>query len=191
MSYPRTLPFPRGTTMSQGSGQTLSDTIWKKLEGSKYSVTDTEHGTGQEVVLRVVKNDTTDLTVARACVSFSKTSEDDWGCRVDGLAGTEGEVAKPIDDAYYGHLTKILADDLFYVVEEGPCDIAGVASGCAITEGCGVAAHASGLIDIAADAQYIVGTACEAQSTSVSPVVLTNVMAGIATIKGGKAGTAD
>ena len=132
------LPFQRGTTFSQagkdgtGAMVTLSDTIAKNLEGRLYQVPDTIHNTGHFITLRIVKNDSgATMAVARKFLTFTTASVSDWGRRVLAIAGdNQGERCKPMDDAYfYGTentsthavMTTIADDDLFYVVEEGPC----------------------------------------------------------------------
>ena len=115
----KSLPFPRGRTFYDANTDvTLSDTLYSHLEGQIFEVEDTEHGTGEKVLLRVVKNDTgAAITVARKFCEFSVTSSADWGLRVGTFpADTAGAVCKPIDDAYTAGDT-IDQYDLFYVVE--------------------------------------------------------------------------
>jgi len=175
------LPFPRGTTFQQGLSLTPTDTSFQDLEGKIFESHDTVHGTGRMIKLRVVKNDTgAVITVARRFVTFSTTSAYDYGSRVSGFSGA-GNVCKPIDDKYAVGF-EIPDDDLFYVVEEGPCNVLTEASAVALTgTGNVVASDASG---------YVNGTPCNQATeyaagvigpaaTSTATAVVVNVEAGL------------
>jgi hypothetical protein len=170
------LPFPRGTTYSQSAknGQntqvTLSDTLGNNLEGRTYQVKDTIHNTGHFIRLRVVKNDSgAQLTNLRQLHSFSTASTTDWGKRIDGASGSQGEMCKPIDDAYYygtestavgGNWTAIATNDLLYVVDEGPC-LVETATDSEIgnyEQGVGCASDGSGRIELAVAGDTVIGT---------------------------------
>ncbi len=139
------LPFPRGETMSQGAPITLTDAAYKDLEGKIFDVQDSKHGTGKPVRLRIVKNDSGgDLTVARTFMGFSTTSDYDYGSRSSGLAGA-GAPCKPMDDMYVVGFT-IPDDDLFYVVESGPCYVNTAAASVDLPAGTVVASAANGVI---------------------------------------------
>jgi len=156
------LPFPRGGTMSDWGQITGSDTMWHQLEGKIVKVVDTLHGTGQEMLLRIVKNDSGGaLTVARKFMGFSVTDAGDFGRRSSGFAGA-GKVCKPLDDAYtVGQV--IPQYDLFYVVEEGPCYVKTEASAVALTgTGNVVASDASGFVN---------GTPCAQASEYAAGVI--------------------
>ena len=164
----KTLPFPRGSTLSDGELVGLDDDSFSHLEGKLFEVPDTVHGTGQTIILRAVKNDSTaDITVARTLMAFSTTTANDFGARVSGLAGA-GAVCKPMDDAYVVGFT-IPDDDIFYVVERGPCDVNSNAGDVAIAAGMAMASAANGVLKSGTCAQateYCVGTAMEAQTSS-------------------------
>ena len=167
------LPFPRGSTWSDGSGQTLSDTTASDLEGKLYVVPDTVHGTGRHVVLRCVKNDSSgDITAARKLYSFSVGALDVGG-RIDGIAGSAGELCKPLDDAYTVGMT-IPDDDLFYVVDEGPCYVTSEASTYNITAQDAVANDTSGLVNgaKAAAGEYPFGVADQSSTDESTSVVI-------------------
>lgn len=125
MNSRKELPFPRGSTFSDkgGNGIALDDNTYSHLEGQIFETEDTVHGTGTKVKLRVVKNDTSaEITVARAFGKFSAGALD-FGRRIGKFpANTAGAIVKPLDDAYVVG-TKIPDDDLFYVVEAGPCAV--------------------------------------------------------------------
>ena len=174
MSITSNLPFPRGSTAScQGLADvTLSDTTWDALEGREYIVKDTEHGTGKMVTLMVVKADGTAITTANQLVKFSTTSANDWGRRVV-VNDTGGGVVMPVDDAYTAS-TVIAANDLFYVVTKGPCDIMAEATASAINSGESVTAEVLAIFkDPAAAGEYVIGSAME--DATESTVCLINV----------------
>ncbi len=125
------LPFPRGSTYSDGpnGAVTMTATTADELTGRLYVVRDTNHGTGLNVVLRCVRNTTggsitIDGTAAlpqHRIYSFDGDSKD-WGTEIDAVTGAIGEVGKPIDDEYPGAMV-IVENDLLYVVDEGPTKI--------------------------------------------------------------------
>ena len=174
MSYVHVgLPFPRGNVRSDKSDDiTLSDTTFSDLEGKLYMVNDTVHSTGKNVILRAVKNDTgSDITVARDCFYRYSTGANDFGRRIAGKCNAAGIVGRPIDDKYpVGYV--IPDDDIFYVVEEGPCYVKTEASSVNLSAGDAVATDASGLVNGAAAAagEAVLGTidaACTTASTTV------------------------
>lgn len=206
MIIEKVLPFARGTFYSEarkGTGAlvTMDDSTAKNLEGRLYQVQDTLHKRGGPVILRIVKNDAgRDITCSRRCVSFSTTSTEDWGHRVNNF-GAAGVVAKPIDDAYYygenptytskleltmssrNVETTIMDDDLFYVVEEGPCDVESTTVAGTTAVGGPVQCIAGGVyggqIGPAVDDDYQVGTYLETVSTASITAILIEVHAGI------------
>ena len=119
--YPNVLPFPRGKTW--GDGQvTLDATSGANLLGKLFEVPDTVNGTGQSVVLRVVKNDSgSAIAVARKGIAYH-TGAKDFGRFASGYVGATGGYGQPLDDAYTIG-ANIAANDLFYVVEQGPCQL--------------------------------------------------------------------
>lgn len=143
------LPFPRGGTYGDGgaNGLTLDDNTASHLEGRIYEVEDTIHGTGGKTKLRIVKNDTSaDITVARAFGEFSVGALD-FGRRIGTFpADTAGAIVKPLDDAYVVG-TKIPDDDLFYVVEAGPCAVKAEATISTAAAGLACATDNKGLVD--------------------------------------------
>jgi len=169
------LPFPRGKTFSQNADSTkftLSDQNFKSLEGKTFEVTDTVHGTGEKIKLRVVKNDSgAAITVAAdRLVMFSVTSDTDFGNRVSGYNTVAGGVCKPIDDDYAVGFS-IPDDDLFYIIEEGLCDIEAENTG--ISAGNAVASNNTAQVNnaVAAAGEYVVGTAQEASAASTALLV--------------------
>jgi hypothetical protein len=166
-NYSTILPFPRGQTFLDGA-YTGDDNTASHLEGRIYEAVDTVHNTGQMVKLRVVKNDSAGtLTVARRCIRFATTSDTDWGRRAAGFCTTAGEPGKPIDDAYT--VGKVLADDdLFYVVEEGFCDLKAGTAVPTISAGVAFQVDGSGYLDDTAPAagNCIIGRLTEAATAS-------------------------
>ncbi len=173
----KNLPFPRGRTYGDGV-LTLDDTSGSQLEGKLYEVKDTLHGTGIPVVLRVVKNEKgSTITADRLCLSFAVAESTDFGRRVDGIAGTAGEIAKPVDDYYKTvGVTTFLDNDLFYLVESGMCDILTSATGTAASAGELVQMKGTGLITKAGNTDTVIGVAMETLSTASSTACLVNVM---------------
>ena len=176
----RELPFPRGTTMSDGA-YTPSAGQFSHLVGRRYAVHDELHGGGDDVVLRVVENDSASaLTYSRRCVSFSTGSTTEFGSKVDGIAGTGGEICKPMDDYYYGKLSSIPAYDLFYVVDEGRCDILTTADSSLEGYHEPVQMIGNGKIDVAAANDNVIGETMEpASNTAASTAVCVYVHQGI------------
>ena len=179
--YLRELPFPRGSTLSCASLISLDDSTMSQLEGRLVQVEDTEHGTGEQITLRIVKNDTGgDITVSKKLAAFSTTSESDYGCRIGTFVNTtDGGVCKPIDDAYT--ITTIPDDDLFYVVEEGSCDIVSAAGGISSAAGEAVSSDNLGCIkdNASAAGKYVVGVLQEAAAVAATAYRV-RVSAGIA-----------
>lgn len=179
----RALPFPRGGVMSDDV-QTPVDGDFGHLVGRLFAVNDELHGGAEDVVLRVVQNNSGGaLTVSRRCVSFSTGNVNEFSQKIDGIAGTGGEICKPIDDYYYGRRTSIPANDLMYVVDEGRCDIMSTAD-CSLAAGfVAVQMIGNGKIDVAADKDYVVGTAMEpAANTDATTAVCVFVQAGLTLI---------
>jgi hypothetical protein len=180
----KTLPFPRGDTRSYRELVTVDDTTFSDIEGRLYEVPDTVHGTGMPVILRVVKNDeSADITISTAkkiLRTFSTTSVTDWGRRCSGAAGA-GAVCKPIDD-YYAEtsgLTTIPDNDLYYVVEEGPCYVySDTTQAPAITAGQAVASDSAGACTAALAGNAVLGTAMESETLTNTKFVVM-VKAGI------------
>ncbi len=174
MSPDTALPFPRGGTMSDFGQVTGSDTMWSHIEGRIYRVPDTVHNTGQEVLLRAVKNDSGGtLTVARKFMGFSLTSDYDFGRRCDGTAGA-GKVCKPMDDGYAVGLV-IPDDDIFWVIEKGPATVKTEASAVNLAAGGAVASDSSGFINGATCAQateYSAGTVNAATFATATDTVI-------------------
>jgi len=178
----RELPFPRGSTFSDAGIVTMDDSMRSDLEGKLVQVEDTVHDTGEQITLRIVKNDTDGaITVARKCGEFSTTSEADYGARIGTFpCDTDGAVCKPIDDAYTVGFS-IPDDDLFYVVEEGLCDILSNASAITSAAGEAVAVDTAGTLkdNAAAAGKYVIGVLQEA-ATVAATAYLVRVSGGIA-----------
>lgn len=172
------LPFPRGDTMSQGGAMTLSDTSYQDLEGKIFWSHDAKHNTGRGIKLRVVKNDTGgDITVTQRFMGFS-LGANDFGARAAEVSAA-GEVCKPIDDMYAIGFT-IPDDDLFYVIEEGPCYVLTETSTVALDAGNVVATDSTGFVN---------GTPCvqasEYAAGSIGPQAVTAATAIIVYIDAG------
>ncbi len=158
------LPFPRGSTWSDKSGQTLDSNTANDLTGRLYTAPDTTHGTGMSVILRCVRANVA-ITIGGTAAaplhqifSFDGDSKD-WGTEIDAVTGAVGEVGKPIDDAYTGAFV-IPANDLCYVVEEGPTKVASTSSMAIAAAHSPVTPGATGLlhVDEAGGGEYVLGT---------------------------------
>ena len=167
----RCLPFPRGYTMADGI-ITPGDTGRDHLEGKLYEVPDTEHGSGVNVILMAVKNDTgAAITVARKFGEFSAATALDHGRRIGQFpCNTAGAVVLPLDDAYTVGAS-IADDDIFYVVVYGYCDVLTGASVASLAAAGAVASDNAGLIAdqaTAAAGEFVVGTLDYAASYSAN-----------------------
>lgn len=116
MSSKQNMPFARGQT----AGVTATTDL-TQFEGMVFIVPDTKYGTGRDVRLRCVRNNTGIALSAKQLVVFTNANK----MAVDGLtrlgpaAAAGPDHGVPVDDAY-GSVT-IAAGDLFYVIEAGPC----------------------------------------------------------------------
>ena len=175
--YQRELPFPRGTTWSDGggTGMTIANVEIEHLLGTEYTVKDTEHGTGVDIVLRLLKNDgDADITFDNQLLQFD-TGAKDYGRVCTVVTDTAGQPCIPIDD-FYADSFVIPDNDYFYGVVRGPCNIkteAGAITHAVVQE---VICDDSGyLYGAAASAgQFLIGTVDQGGSTS-STAVLVNV----------------
>lgn len=178
MNSRKELPFPRGSTFSDkgGNGIALDDNTYSHLEGQIFETEDTVHGTGTKVKLRVVKNDTgSDITVAKKFGEFS-TGALDFGRRIGQFpANTAGAIVKPLDDAYVVG-TKIPDDDLFYVVDAGPCEVLAEATITTAAAGLACCTDNAGLVDGAEcpEGSYAVGTLDATPTLNTAVVVWVN-----------------
>ena len=113
--------FKRGQTLYGGSPpSTTTDVV--DILGEQIIQKDTENSTSKHVLLRAVQNTSGGTLTGRRPLKYEIGF---FGRRVDGYATAvcHGPVAGYIDDAYG---TKTIADkDVFWIVEEGPCDRGG------------------------------------------------------------------
>jgi hypothetical protein len=163
------LPFPRETTMygGGGNGQTIN-ADWvagtNHLVGKVYEVPDTVHGLGGTVKLRVIRNITgSAITPANKFVEMTAAAAGDFGRNSGGFGASvsaAGVVCKPMDDAYPTTTNLIKDDDLFYVVEEGPCNVLAESTITTAAAGTACQTDANGLADgvVAAATNFAVGT---------------------------------
>lgn len=179
----KTLPFPRGQTASDSGLVDLDDSTFSDLEGKIFEVPDTEHGTGEAILLRAVKNDSgSDITVARKFMRFAINALD-FGRRVAGVVNAAGAVCKPVDDAYAVGFV-ILDDDIFYVVERGKCGVLTESSAVALDAGAVVASDSSGFVNgtpCAQATEYAAGKIGPAAYATATEVVV-DVQAGLGQI---------
>jgi len=166
-----TLPFERGKTFADGNSSVIGSGKNEQLLGKKYTVPDTQHGFGEDVVLRVVMwNDATaHTTTARSkgmALNGSGTTGT-AGAKCTAVVAAKGGVGKPIDDAYAAGVV-IPQYDLFYVVEEGRCDVDTGTTG-ALTAGTAVAFASDGTIGVApATGEFVLGLVDETISTAAA-----------------------
>lgn len=177
----RALPFPRGQAYNADSLLTMSNTLMDHLEGKFYAVPDTVHNTGKMVTLMVVKNRTgAAITVARKFVELTAEAALGWGCKATTFpCDTAGAVAVPLDDDMTVGAT-IAADDLFYVVVEGPCYVLTGATVNSLAAGGSVASDNAGLIANQANAaagEFCIGTLDYLASYTAATATIVNVSA--------------
>lgn len=185
MTYQTTLPFPRGKTAC-GGVLTADATIFKNLEGKVFEVPDTQHKYGSPVKLRVVRNASgSAITVTKGKLYKFATGAGETGGQIAGLNTTAGGVCKPIDDAYAASFS-IPANDLFYVVEAGRCDVLTCASttGAALYTTSGIGAQmqcsaGSVLAETAAAAGDFVLGILDQTCATTSTLVRVNILEGL------------
>lgn len=115
------LPFNRGETWHNGG--TVESTSAEKILGHEYEVLDTENGTGRFVHLKLVRNESGSTLAAGDCVLYKSTED---GISIGGLG-------HPLHERYAGHVdslytSTIPANDIFYIVLDGPVDRQNVAA---------------------------------------------------------------
>ena len=144
---------------------------------------DTINGSGKLVTLRIVKNVIgSTLTIARRCVKFDSSTAKAYGGRTSGYVDTAGMVGKPIDDAMKVGAV-IPANDLFYVVDEGPCKVENATGAFNLAAGVTLTPNATGQIGSAACAagQFSLGVLDQAlNNPATTGPSLIYVTAGIA-----------
>jgi hypothetical protein len=132
-----------------------------------YEVRDKNNGTGAIVKLRVVKAESA-ITVQtnRLLYRFGTTAKD-FGRTIAGPTNSQGMVCKPMDDVYAAGLV-IAANDLFYVVDGGPCQISSAAVASSIAQHDLVTCGTDGKLDngVASVYDFIVGRADAAITTA-------------------------
>lgn len=173
----KTLPFPRGSTYSDGGLVTMTATYADGLEGRVFETEDTVHNTGQKIKLRVLRNSTGGaITVARNFCEISRAASLAWGRKCSAFGASlsgQGVVAKPLDDAYTVGQT-IPENDLFYVVEAGPCGVLTDANAIALPAGSAIATDAAARIHATAAAagEYVIGTLDRSAVVSSQEVIV-------------------
>lgn len=120
-------PFPRGSTFYGGGTIDSNNLGGVNLEGKEYRFEDTIYGTGQYVVARIVRNSGTFALRPSRLVTFDTSY---IGQRVNGYATTSFAAAVPVDELLPA--AGVPANDLFWVIMQGPClvltDLAGGAN---------------------------------------------------------------
>ena len=112
------LPIARGTTYFDGG--TTDSTSAEKLLGTTRTVNDTVGETGNEVTLKLVRNESGSTLAAGRPVVY-KTGE--RGVSVSGYGSPySARFAGYVDDAY---ASTIADNDIFWIVVDGPCEING------------------------------------------------------------------
>lgn len=174
----RVLPFARGTTLCDGQA-TPADGNYKAIVGQVFEVWDAVNKYGTPLKLRAVEADE-EITVTSKCVSFTVATQEDYGRKVTAADVTAGKIGKPIDPEYVRlGVSTIPNYDVFWVVEEGDVEIL-TSSSNSVTAGCALQiSNATGVVDIAADKDVVIGTALEAAATSATCYVTMHVNAGL------------
>ena len=108
-------PFGRGETLYGGETIDSTDLPGINLEGREYRFEDSVYGTGQQVVVRIVRNVAAAALIPKKLVSFKTTY---YGQRVDGYATTWGQNSYPVDELLPA--AGVAVNDLFYIVVKGP-----------------------------------------------------------------------
>ena len=108
------LPFPRGQTFFNGGTTNTTDGL--NLEGMEVIVRDTTYGSGRPVRLKCVRNVSGVTLYPKYLVRYQQTG-DYFGKRVDGyVQGNAADYAGVVDEL----VTSVPANDLFWIVVEGP-----------------------------------------------------------------------
>lgn len=174
MELAKHLPFARGSTMSDWNvlSKTLGASTWLSLAGEKFFVPDTQHATGQQVGLILLKNGSSALTTENRFLEFSVATAKYFGSVVTGYNTTANGIVVALDDAYPAGKS-IPAYDLFWGVFLGPVNVKTEATSVNLSAGDPVASDASGYVDgAAATAGSFVAGTIDADSTSTATAVL-------------------
>ena len=149
------LPFPRGTTYSQGV-LAMTPAMGVNLEGTVWEIYDPKQGM---VKLRVVRNSSGGaLTKSKKLLAYAS---DYAGKRVSGT-GVAGSAACVADDQYPDGM-QIPQDDLFYVMESGVVQVSkATGASTAIALHAALTSGASGNAAVAAAGQRVVGYCAKA-----------------------------
>lgn len=139
MAHYENLPFPRGGTFFGGGTPSTTDGS-DNLEGKEYWCEDLDysassgvkpHRSGHLVRLRVVRNASGGALLPKQRVSFKATAGNYLIGQVDGKCNSTAQGATAVVDEFLP-AAGVAANDLFYVVVEGPAmhltDLAGGAS---------------------------------------------------------------
>lgn len=108
------LPFARGQTYFNGQTPSLTDGL--NLEGKEFIIEDKWYSSGRPIKLKIVRN-TSGVTLYPKFVVVFSTVANEFGRRVDGyVQGIAADYAGVVDEL----VTSVPANDLFYIVTEGP-----------------------------------------------------------------------
>ena len=171
MAYSENPPFDRGTTYFGGG--TVSATEGEHLCGKKFEFVDQTHKPGSVVTCMVVRAKAA-ITVARVGVEFD-TDAGEYDHLVNAICDTAGAYGWPIDDKLVVGST-IPANDLFYLVVDGPCQMLTSATSsneaADLVAGGPVTMNGSGKLDGSPSANNHVIGYCDATSTTTNTLVI-------------------
>jgi hypothetical protein len=118
MAKDETPPWPRGYTFYNGSTIDSSNLGGTNLEGKEYRFEDTIYNTGQYVTVRVVRNSGSFALLPKRLVTFDTSYV---GQRCNGYSTVSYAPCLPVDELL--PTAGVVANDLFYVIMEGPCGV--------------------------------------------------------------------
>ena len=118
MSKDETPPWPRGFTYYNGTTIDTSNLGGINYEGKEWRTEDTIYGTGGYVTIRAVRNSGSFNLLPSRLVTWDTAHV---GTRVNGYAAVSYAPSMPTDELLPS--AGVVANDVFYVVMEGPCGI--------------------------------------------------------------------
>ena len=156
----RVLPFRRGSVYSDGSTLTMSATVAESILGRIYKTTDSD---GKDLYLRAVRADAALTNIGGHCVEYTAGYT---GTNVAGIADTAGAIGSAVDDAYASTFD-VAQYDIFYVVEEGYCELFAESD---VAAGDPVMLYSNGHVASTTAGSYSLGTAQEAYASTSATV---------------------
>lgn len=142
----RVLPWDRGSTLGDNGAWTPTIDDGVDLEGRCFLTDDTINLTSEEIVLRIVRNESGGALTCEK--KFYRWASGYFNRRVAGLCNAAGMVGKPMDEQYVDDsVTSIAEHDLFYLIEAGPTKVLTEAGAVALAAHAAIATDNAGLIN--------------------------------------------